>query len=175
MAKKRVKVFRWTETKPVSLIATLSASTWTLVGQLWHLDQDITVKLTNISGSFGLNDDPGDERVDWIIGAFDPQNLPAEENAGILASVWVHNDTWRSIGTDAGPTEVTTERSDKLDSSHTAAEIEDNLAVILAVRSSTTSATQTKAVVTALIEYRQSRYNNDEFNDASEEQHAIHS
>lgn len=175
MGKKRTKVFRWTSTKSIVVEVTLTGGTVTLLQELWQLDNNVTIRPKLVVGSFGISDDPTDESLTWVLSEVDPDQLPTGITPLVGNSVWAHNDTWRSIGTDSGPVDVTTERSDELDSVHSAGEVQDNLAFCCLIRSNTTSATRTHAIVTADIEYRQDRYNNDEFNDTSEEQHAIHS
>ncbi len=175
MGKKRVKVIRWTATRQIVVTAATTAGPWILLDELWHLDRDITVRLKHISGSFGISDDPTDENIDFMLAVLDPDNMPFNRPEGLEQGLWIVNSNWRSIGSDAGPTETTTEVDSVLDSVHSAEGLVGNdLAVVSAVFANTTAAIIAKAVVTADIEYRQARYNNDEFDDQSEEQHAIH-
>jgi len=172
---KRIEVIRWSETKSIFTAASPLGGAMFLVQELWQLDPDVTITLKHISGSFGIQDDPTDERLNWHLGTYDPDNLPNTNAEAASDSAWLHNDSWRSIGTDSGPIETTTERDSDLDkdSKYSSGEIGDNLAICMIAQSTTTSSMITRATVNADIEYRQARYNNDEFGDQAEELHAI--
>lgn len=62
-----------------------------------------------ILGSCGLRDDPQDERISWALFYYDmSEDVPTDvsEDEGLERAIWFKQQNWRSIGTDAGPTET---------------------------------------------------------------------
>lgn len=99
---------------------------------------------TYIQGSLGLGDDPSDEIIAWALLYLSQAETVSDYSWNDLLerAIWSKEVNWRSIGTDAGPTQVLDDVSDFLSSKSD--QFVDRVApydtmLILACRSSTSS------------------------------------
>lgn len=167
---KRTKVLRWRATAVWSeWQLTLSSDVITLIKKLIAISRDITIKPVSLTASFGIADDPTDERIAFMVGPFDPDTLPlavtgdADRENVVESTIWDDFEGWRAIGTDAGPTDVDEEaRSVKLGGVFAVESVgSDTMAICAVVLSTTTSAIFFHGEMIYDVEYRQITYNND--------------
>lgn len=166
---KRTVIKRWTATKGFYFAGVMAGSVKQIAGVLYNLSRDVTVTLKRVSASFGLTDDPTDERISAWIEVVDPQSLIKLVTESLGNSAWKKIQTWRSIGTDAGPVAVIDNYSqeDYNVDYRTIADDETSVLAIL-VNSTTTSLILLTGSAEMDIEYRQHTYNNFEGNTREE-------
>jgi len=155
----RTSIIRWTEQITVSFSGLLSANINTLAQILTEITRNLSAKLVGAELSYGINDDPTDERIFFMIGLGDPNGLPSVAN--IEWSDWLKTVQWRSIGTDSGPVKVMENfESNDLDRQYSNPDDDDGpMAVVASVQSNTTSTVQFRGKVTFEFAYRQHTYN----------------
>jgi len=158
---KRTRTIQWTEEISFIRSLTVSAGVIGILDQLYLLDRATTIRTKHMSAACGITDDPTDEEIIWVLMQTDPDSIPDGFQGWVDSSIWNKPVSWRSIGTDAGPTEVFSDKEETdLDSLHSIVESDEPAGIVLMVRSSTTSATRIIGTLTILIMYRQATYNN---------------
>jgi len=158
---KRTKTIRWTEEISFYDARILGANAISPLQTIYTLTRDITIRPKHIVMSGGIRDDPIDEVITWILGQTDPDSLPDILEPWVESSIWNKTITWKSIGTDSGPTEVQDDNEESiLDTVHSKGETDEPSGLVLTVHSSTTSSILTLGTILIDVEYRQATYNN---------------
>ncbi len=82
-----------------------AGTTVTLLDQFAWVPRMGSVTPVEVDITYGISDDPSDEIVEFFIESVDIDNLP---NIAALreTAIWAAAQAWRSIGTDAGPTQT---------------------------------------------------------------------
>lgn len=95
------KVIRVRRERDMNGSVTLVANTTTVLEQFFRLEPKVQYKLLRITGTFGISDDPSDERVDWklILGeALADSSIPAA-SGNAIDWYWSNRQQWRTAGT----------------------------------------------------------------------------
>lgn len=71
-----------------------------------------SIELEDIEISYGLADDPTDERLQYFLVEADPDNLPTM-NAALDSNFWVGMQIWRAVGTPANVLDTVTQSDDE--------------------------------------------------------------
>lgn len=161
---RRSKIFRWIEEKSIMDRRNGNGATQ-LIEILWTLMPDMTIKPKSIDISCGITDDPTDEEIIWALIFGDPENLPLLSTTSpqnLKEAIWTKVEAWRSIGTDAGPTEVMDDDTiEALSGIYTYGGDDRQVALLFMTRTITTSSMLALGRVVAEIEYRQLTWNDD--------------
>lgn len=159
---KRTKSVRWTITVGWQQRVSVSGGSNNIAGKLIHLDPAITARIRSVTATYGIIDDPTDERLSFWIQQIDPDDIDQvlfEESMRL--AVWSKEETWRSIGTDAGPTQVMeNDSSDVVDRTYSQKGGDDPSVICAMMGSSTTSFMAFYGHAIFDIVYTQTTYNN---------------
>lgn len=166
---KRTKVLKWSASSHWAERAIgLTGDTVTLIKRLVKISRDTVIRPQEIYATFGITDDPIDELALFMIVPIDPSLLPLSLPTDELVehfletALWVDQELWRSIGTDAGPIKLDDEATTTaLNEVYSDAAVQENTWLCAVVFSNTTSTISFIGHLDYDVEYRQVTYNND--------------
>lgn len=115
LTKTRERNYRSKVTKVARTSVTLSASVMRVMAVLEIVLPGEKLEVLEVEGWCGLNDDPTDEAVTFMIGWIDPTAPPDDTNILLNSEllVWSYQQQWRSIGTVAMVLDVNLDFSDE--------------------------------------------------------------
>lgn len=166
---KRTKLIKWSTTVTWSEIELLLvADAYTLIRILMRLRTDTLITARSLNATFGITDGPILERIFFLVTDLDEAQLPlvvTDQNVGeaiLENALWVDNEFWASIGTDAGPIKLDDEAvSVKLNRKYGGAGLTPPSAIVAVVKSDTTSRIIYTGQLLLDVAYQQTSYNND--------------